>query len=126
MKKNRQPGSPRFIHAIIYSVSSRITQQLTKSDSWKLTSTGTQIQEYVDKFSLLTIFSDFPLARKIKKKKQTTFTTHPPLEFALASQFTLNGESQKLSHDQHFQGNTRNKMNTTEFKISLHLSFNSS
>ena len=48
------------------------------------------------------------------------------LDFALTSQLTSNSESQQLSHDWHFQGNTRNKMNSREFKISLHLSFDSS
>ena len=68
----------------------------------------------------------FSVGSKIKRKNQTTYPIHPALEFALASQFTPDYESQKLSHDWHFQGNTRNKMNSRESKISLHISFNSS
>ena len=100
-----------------------MTGQLPKNNSWKLTSTGMNIWEYIVKFSFLALFSPFLLERKIKRKKQTTFTTYPALEFDLAPQFTLNCESQKLVHDWNFQGNTRNKMNDREFQISLHLSF---
>ena len=96
-KENRQPGSQRVIRARIYSVHSRMTRQLPKNDSWKLTSTGTKIQEYVDKLAVIAFFSDLPLAIKIKRKKKTTFPTHPVLDFALSSQFTLNFESQQLN-----------------------------
>ena len=78
-KENRRPGSQRVIRARIYLVYSRMNRQLTKNYSWKLTSTGTKIQEYIDEFSLLTFFSDFPLARKINSKKKTTFPTHSAL-----------------------------------------------
>ena len=64
--------------------------------------------------------------QKNKDKKKTTYTTHPALEFALASQFTSNCESQQASHYQHVQVNKRNKINAIEFKISIHLSFDSS
>ena len=103
-----------------------MTSQLHKNDIWKLTSTGTKIRDYVDEITVLTFFSAFPLARKINRKKQTTFYNHPALDFALTSQFTSNVELQKLSHDQHSQGNTRNKMNAREFKNSLHLNLDSS
>ena len=84
---------------MIYSVRSRMPRKIPKIKSWKLTSTGVKIWEYVDEFALLAFFSAFLLARKIERKKKTTFPTYPELEFALAPQFTLNCESQKLSHD---------------------------
>ena len=94
--------------------------------SCKLTSTGTKIQEYIDEIALITFFSDSMLVCKIKRKKQTTFPTHPTLEFTIASQFILNCESQQLSHNCYLQGNTTNKMNAREFKIRLNISFDSS
>ena len=124
-KERRRPGRQRIIRAIIYSVHSRTTQQVPKNDSWKLTSTDTKIWEHVGKFDLLTFFSAFLLKRKVKRKKKTTFPSHPASDFALASQFTLNSESQQLSHYWNFQVNTRDKMNSREFKISLYLSFDS-
>ena len=107
------------------SIRSRIIGKLPKTDSWILASTGTEIRKYVDELALLTLFSAFLLAAKKRKTKQWTYTTHPALEFALASQFTKNCESQKFSHEWNFQGNTRKKINAREFKISLHLTFKS-
>ena len=67
-KENRRPGSWRFISVRIYSVRSSMTQQLPINDSWKFTSTGAKIWEYIDSFALLTFFSSLPLASKIKRK----------------------------------------------------------
>ena len=48
------------------------------------------------------------------------------LDLALDQKFTLNCETQQLSHDWHFQGNTREKNNTRESKVSLNFSLDSS
>ena len=87
------------MYASILSVRSRMTQQLPKNYSWKLTSTGTKLWEFIDDFSLLAFLSALPLTRRIKREKLTTFPTHPMLEFVLDPQFTLNCESHQLSHD---------------------------
>ena len=63
-KENRRPERQGVIRARIYSVRSRMTRQLPKNDSWKLAITGTEIQEYVDKLDILTLFSALPLAEK--------------------------------------------------------------
>ena len=89
-------------------------------------STGTKICEYVDEFALLIFFLGFLLEKKTKRKNKITFPTHPTLEFVLAPKFTLKYGSHQLSHDWHFQGNKRNKINDREFKISLHIIFDSS
>ena len=101
-KGNRRPGRRRVICPRIYSVYSRMTRQLRKNDSWKLASTGKEIREYADKFSLLTFFSDLPLAENKGGEKQTTFPTHHASNFTSALKLTLNCKSQKLSTDLHF------------------------
>ena len=67
-KENRRPRIRRVICVIIYSVRSRMTWQHPKNDSWKLTSKGTKIWEYVDEFALFNLFSDFLLASKKREK----------------------------------------------------------